>query len=348
MRQLISRGVMSQRVMTAPAASFMPTAVTYTVSTSMRHLHYSEQVPALAQAAQQKGYKSNIWCSEEDDGWWIKDSTHVKPEEVNNYVEAFVPKLIQLFNGDQLEGSHRLESVDKHTSFSTKRPYSGRFADALEQRAAEKGYTSKWWFAPSQVKKNGLNKIRNATPHNIALTVKGRLYNAEQYESPEAITLVPISGATRWRIASDISTDLITFMLENEFNNGLFYTEAELNSNNLVAKPGSKPYRAPTNYSRMYNVEQFEEASLVGVDLATDPDQHTNVITGYALPKTMDDAVRETSFKSKLWIAEKDVSARGFQLKEGAEPVVPFVAMYNVQQLVTPADGFQLAGTRQS
>lgn len=339
MRQLL-RNTVNKRMM--PATVALPSA-----TTALRSLHYSEQAPALLQAAQQKGFKTNLWCSEEDDGWWIKDSTHLKPEEMNNFVEAFVPKLIQLFNGDQIEETHRLDPAQKHSSFSTKRPYAGRFADSLTQRAEEKGYQSKWWIAPSQLKKNGFSKVRGAAPHSIALTVKSRLYNAEQYESPEAITLVPISGATRWRIASDISTDLITFMLENQFDNGLFFTEAELNASTLAVRPDATPYRAATNYQQMYNVEQFEESSLESVDLAA-KDQHTNVMTGYPLSKAIEDAVSGAGFGSKLWISERDVNQKGLQLKDGAEPVVPSVAMYNVQQLVTPSDGFKLAGTRQT
>ena len=320
-----------------------------------RSLWTTAQASSLQVVKDERGYKSDLWISESDDGWWaLKENTVTDP---SRSVQAILPKRLELLNGSQLKALLPDAEPATHSSYGTKKPYRSTMARELEQRAIIHEYSSKWWLTPNAARKENFELQPRARPHVILNRVPVTVLNIDELSNPAAILNVMMSGDSgRPIFGAEMANPLRAAVLEHKFALPIFFTEGFVNDTlgPAALKPGASPITTSSgDMSTFYNLEDFENrtalASTIPADYTADPENPRYLTTGTALSQAhVKSALLNAGYSESLWMSQKDLGFKATQdpakwaLKPGAVGVsVPaFVGRwYNIGQLsddVTP------------
>lgn len=332
---------------------------------------FTQQNAVLANNAKHLGFKSNVWV-EEEDAWWWQKATQLKPDQ--RATETKVQRFIEYYNLDSLQNKAALEADlptneqsatgGYHTSFRTKTPFSGSLGKNFEKAAELHGYKSKFWISAQEVRKNKHPLVRGSKPTSVVFPTTGRLFNADQFVAPDAITKCPVSGMKRKPYGGDFRAALEKDIAANKYSTGLYFTLNQLEHFGLASdlRPNAMPVQLHLTQLRgnlkFFSLDEVEGGERLLGELQRFPvEEHTFIISGRPVrdEKTLEIMKKRKAGTSKYWISQTDLATRQYAVKEGAEGI-PFqggqaasqltVLMYNADQLLKPEVAFTVAGTK--
>jgi hypothetical protein len=334
---------------------------------------FTQSSPVLANNAKHLGYKSNVWV-EDDDSWWWSKVTELKSKD-ERPTEVGVHRLIEYYNLDALTNkadllkdlppSEKTATAGMHTSFRTKATFGGSVGEDFEASAQLHGYQSKFWISAQEVRREKHPLARNTKPTSVVFTTPAKLYCADQFRDVAKIAQCPVSGMKRKPYAGDFKEALEKDIAANKYATGLYFTLSQLEHFGLAAdlRPDAMPVQLHLTPMRgetlLYDVSSVEGGDKLVDELQRFPvEEHTFLISGRPIRDEQTLAeMKKARNASKYWISGRDLSTRGYKIKEGAKGVAfqggskqpanqLTVLLYNVAQLTNPDLGFEKAGTK--
>ena len=177
-----------------------------------------------------------------------------------------------MYNMDALELSEEIAgecdpSIEVHTSFATKKPYSTEFAKQLDQRAVFEGYSGKYWFPMSIIKSRKIPVRRGARSSRLMITSSQQVFCASQLVDPKQLMLLPLSGGTMSPIMGTQVLQQHMAADKGRFTHAVYWTQRHLEVSGLQVAEGEgnpcvnlsgsgKPY----NMWNMHQLSDVEEA----------------------------------------------------------------------------------------
>jgi len=281
----------------------------------------SESSPVLLNNASHRGFERNVWV-EEEDAYWYKDVTQIKPAEVPTSINK--PSRVELYNLDQvLQKPVGNFDGDRHGHFSVKtnKRYSQAFSDQLDQFCVANKLDSKWWMSSAEVRKANLQLQRGARPFVSIFDKPGKFFNAEQFARPSEIQMRGFSGATGRAYSADISAVLRQHAESNGFPNCIYFTERQLAyfGSNIpqgtqgVQLPGTGRSDVTGNY--LYPITAVEKQDTFMKLLQRYPvTVPTYIVSGKPLPKEILAKVESVPNPTNYWVSRREVETRGHAL----------------------------------
>lgn len=318
---------------------------------------FSEQDNVLMNNQKGAGFKSNVWCSEEDMNELKRVPTKPKPDA--HPTQIFLHKTIELFNASQVMPPLDIPEPAQHGSAKTHKPYGTKMALELDRRAKASGWTSKWWLSPAEVRKEH-RTVPQGKSSMVPIRVPAKLYNAEQLEDPSALKLLPISGFLKNTFAPQQAAPILEHVRSKKFTTGLFYTANQAELYNLQLTAGTEGFELPmlerdgTNRFMIYNLEDLENHESIRAEMQRmEPDCHSLFLSGRPIDNQMTlEKISQRTSASKYWITGSELEAKkekGWKLKPNVHgiPHSNFgpTLIFNADQFHDPAMAFRVAGT---
>jgi hypothetical protein len=326
---------------------------------SRRTLWFTQQSANLQSLKDQRGYKSDMWVSVEDDQWWYGKHSTLKAGHAPA-TSVTLPKRLELINVSQL--SQPIEGLDEppvHSSLSTSKPYKGQMLKELEERALISDYTSKWWMTPNNMRTRGAQLAPRMRAHVVLMKVPANVINVDEFADPAAIAAVPVNGETARPAFGEVAATLTAATQAHSYTHNVYYLEGILAELKLAPKKKAKTVSTTSgDINTFYNLEDFEDraalADIIPADYVADPSKPRYLTTGTLIqsPHTLE-AMKGSSYAESLWMSLKDlqykqVKSEKFRLKPGAQGIsLPaFVATwYNVEELSDPKAALKAVGS---
>jgi hypothetical protein len=326
----------------------------FSIGTQKRSIYwFSACSDELKKIQETMSYDSDFWVemSEAEYRGFKRRPTAI-PHQVK------LTKSSERYNLDEIavpeDAKAAMPPVEKHTSFSTRMPYSSELEFELANRATLKGLTSKYWISPIQMrKKNWTLKDRFTQTSILQIRASTKVLNASHLEDPASIIRKPLSGATKKQFLphQDIYRQLVKAIEDNGYSTGVFFTRNQLNQLNLLPAVDAVPVEPEASVMKFYNLSQFSDWEKIDVKKYP-ADQHCffsgEVITSDNLRDNLDYVASQ--FPVKVWVS--NVESSGLTLKPSAEPVKIYrkslgagVGFYNLDQLQDPLAGKISFGT---
>eukprot|EP00744_Colponema_vietnamica_P006258 GILI01009101.1.p1 GENE.GILI01009101.1~~GILI01009101.1.p1 ORF type:complete len:345 (-),score=115.60 GILI01009101.1:212-1246(-) len=328
-----------------------------------RQVYFTEQSPALVQAAAALGLKSNVWVEE----WMLNQpANNLKPgKKAPNPSKVTLWKSLELYNADQLSKRDQSPAAPEvnasaHSAVVSQRPYGKAMAFDMEAISVKNSYASKWWIPAGKTwgrSSEYLPRDSKEQPHKFFITGAVSLYPLETLEGSTTLLKTPISGGTRrfFKEDGDRAEALRAFAKSNGFSSYLFFTDKQLNRAGIEIKPDAVPIaissgESTNNYS-VYNIEQLAgyENILASIGRYGNPDAPVYLFSGMEVKsKSVQDAQKK--FTQRYWVSHRDIEQNLWSLaSESERPIssssVEFANNFiNVEQLVNPTEGFARAG----
>lgn len=312
---------------------------------------FTQQSEALANNKKNLGYKSNIWVYQNAE-YWYRTKSELKAGEKATQVSA--PYRFELYNASQLTTPTVFgKEPEHHSSGRSNKSYTGLVVKKLEKSAAKHGFRSKWWLTAATAKEKGLTPRWGQKP---IVTLSYRLtdvFNAEQFQNPSAIEEAVFSGATAKPFGGASAEKLRAHAAS--FPDAVYFTERHLEVMKLEVAPehkdnGCRVQTEGVGDFRLYNIDEVVEGGALINKLNRFPtDKHTYLLSGIPIGGSFEPLVSATTFTSKYWISQRDLTFKGGRLLPNAKGVAQkstgeYVA-YNIHQLTDPAKAFQKIGS---
>jgi hypothetical protein len=283
----------------------------------------------LQKLQQTRGFDSDLWVS-----WFTMELCGARPKRGERSHKVPLVTATELWNLDDLATPStflaNLPPVERPTNLEPKdRPAKGFPPDLefeLENRAALRGLTSKYWLSPYAAKSRGLQPRANNIQTSILLSKKETtLFNVDQLQDREQILHVPISGGTGKALVRDSNPSfydaLVTAQKENCWRTGVVFSYSHARSMNLEVQAEATGIIDPTVIDRfsssLYNVSQLENwEEILGGRTANDHeffDGNTTIAAEHVRA-----AVEEAAHRfphCKIWIGERLIAKLGFRLR---------------------------------
>lgn len=120
---------------------------------------------------------------------------------------------------------------------NTKRFRGEEEVNYLDSVCAIRGYSSKIWISAYEVRSRRCRLARGSKPtHLVFPNVAAKLWNAEQFEQPEAILKTPILGYRRKPAGPDFAAGLIERMKQRNFSSPLFFSREQMDFYDLMSQ----------------------------------------------------------------------------------------------------------------
>jgi hypothetical protein len=154
-----------------------------------------------------------------------------------------------------------------------------------------------------------------------------KMFNADQFTNPEAISSRSYSGATGRAYEETIGSFMRGHAKALDIDYAVYFTAKQIDKAGLSVEVGSTPVKIPLSnriIMKLYPVEAVDRPEEFLKKLQRFPvSEPTFVISGMPLGADLVPKAVAAKIKSNYWVSENEVKARGFSLKPGAASIGP-------------------------